>query len=264
MLTNMPDLVRPDGVRLRYEVFEADDPRPDRPPVLLLHGFASSVHINWVRPRIVDAVTSTGRTAIAYDARGHGESDKPHDPGAYGPDTLVDDAVAVLDQVGADRAHVAGYSMGTSTALGLATRDLRVRSLVAGGMGDRVFASRDDGDAVADALEAEDPSTIDEAGLRRYRDFVSLTGGDRMAMAALRRGGMPSIDRTEAAGIFVPVLVLLGDDDTMVGSPFGLAEALTNARLEVVGGTHLNVINNPAFARAIVGFLDGVDEGSIT
>ena len=58
---------------------------------------------------------------ITYDTRGHGESAAPAGP--YTLDDLVDDLVALLDEVGAERAHVAGLSLGGMTAMRLAARE---------------------------------------------------------------------------------------------------------------------------------------------
>jgi 3-oxoadipate enol-lactonase len=58
---------------------------------------------------------------VTYDTRGHGESPAPAGP--YTLDDLVDDLVALLDEVGAERAHVAGLSLGGMTAMRLAARD---------------------------------------------------------------------------------------------------------------------------------------------
>jgi 3-oxoadipate enol-lactonase len=58
---------------------------------------------------------------VTYDARGHGESPAPAGP--YTLDDLVDDLVALLDEVGASRAHVAGLSLGGMTAMRLALRE---------------------------------------------------------------------------------------------------------------------------------------------
>jgi 3-oxoadipate enol-lactonase len=58
---------------------------------------------------------------ITYDARGHGESPAPAGP--YTLDDLTDDLVALLDEVGAPRAHVAGLSLGGMTAMRLAARE---------------------------------------------------------------------------------------------------------------------------------------------
>ena len=58
---------------------------------------------------------------VTYDTRGHGDSPAP--PGPYTLDDLVDDLVALLDEVGAERAHVAGLSLGGMTAMRLAARE---------------------------------------------------------------------------------------------------------------------------------------------
>ena len=58
---------------------------------------------------------------VTYDTRGHGESPAPEGP--YALDDLVDDLVALLDEVGARRAHVVGLSLGGMTALRLAARE---------------------------------------------------------------------------------------------------------------------------------------------
>ena len=60
---------------------------------------------------------------VTYDVRGHGDSPAP--PGPYSLDDLVDDLVALLDEVGAQRAHVAGLSIGGMTAMRLAVREPR-------------------------------------------------------------------------------------------------------------------------------------------
>ena len=58
--------------------------------------------------------------AVLFDARGHGKSDKTHEPAAYELALMVGDMVAVLDALGIDQAHYWGYSMGGKIGLGLA------------------------------------------------------------------------------------------------------------------------------------------------
>jgi 3-oxoadipate enol-lactonase len=58
---------------------------------------------------------------LTYDTRGHGESPAPAGP--YTVDDLVDDVLALLDEVGAARAHVVGLSLGGMTAMRLAARE---------------------------------------------------------------------------------------------------------------------------------------------
>jgi pimeloyl-ACP methyl ester carboxylesterase len=86
------------------------------PPVLLLHGLTAT------RRYVVHgsrALERAGRRVISYDARGHGES-SPAPADAYDYDELVRDAVAVMDALGVEPAAVAGQSMGSATAVGLA------------------------------------------------------------------------------------------------------------------------------------------------
>lgn len=100
----------------------------DGPPILLLHGLTAT------RRYVVHgsrALERGGRRVVGYDSRGHGESDAPPD-GDYGYDALIDDALAVLDAAGVDRAVLMGQSMGAATAAGLALRaPERVAALVA-------------------------------------------------------------------------------------------------------------------------------------
>jgi 3-oxoadipate enol-lactonase len=58
---------------------------------------------------------------VTYDMRGHGTSPAPAGP--YTLDDLVDDLVALLDRLGAGRAHVAGVSLGGMVGLRLAARE---------------------------------------------------------------------------------------------------------------------------------------------
>jgi pimeloyl-ACP methyl ester carboxylesterase len=58
-------------------------------------------------------------TAVLFDARGHGKSDKTHEPAAHELALVVGDMVAVLDAPGIDKAHYWGYSMGGRIGLGL-------------------------------------------------------------------------------------------------------------------------------------------------
>jgi pimeloyl-ACP methyl ester carboxylesterase len=67
--------------------------------VLLIHGFASTAHVNWVFPGWVKTLDQAGYRVIALDNRGHGESDKPHDPEAYHPETMAGDAAGLLDSL---------------------------------------------------------------------------------------------------------------------------------------------------------------------
>jgi hypothetical protein len=53
---------------------------------------------------------------------------------------------------------------------------------------------------------------------------------------------------------------LCGDNDPLVGNPSELAEVIPGAEVVVVGGTHLNVVNNPQFQDTLVKFLEAHKE----
>jgi 3-oxoadipate enol-lactonase len=98
---------------------------PADAPVVVLSNSLGATRAMW-DPQ-VPALAERYRV-VTYDTRGHGESPAPEGP--YSLDDLVDDLVALLDEVGADRAHVVGLSLGGMTAMRLAAREpARVRRL---------------------------------------------------------------------------------------------------------------------------------------
>ena len=92
----------------------------DGPLVVLQHGYLSSA-ADWKTCGYVDVLTEAGFRVACVDSLAHGESDKPTDPDLYALPQRADDIVAVLDDLGADRAHLVGYSMGGWIAGGVAT-----------------------------------------------------------------------------------------------------------------------------------------------
>lgn len=243
----------PDGVGIEYEV------TGDGPPVMLLHGFASNALVNWVRPGIVEALDTAGHTVVVYDARGHGHSDKPHDPAAYANDAMVGDAMGLIDHLGLGELSVVGYSMGAQVTAALIPEERRVRSAVLGGIGSRLLAPRP-GErrypavAIAEGLEAEDPATVTEPTPRSFRAFAEATGADRIALAAIQRSRLVSGHR-DLASLDLPVLVVVGERDTLVGDPEALVDALPRARLVRVPGDHLSAVTSPDFVAAVIDFL---------
>ena len=228
--------------------------------MLLLHGFASDHRDNWLRPGIVDALVATGRTVVATDARGHGASEKPHDPEAYAGDTMVRDAQAILDALDVECVDVVGYSMGALGAARLAAVDARVHALViCGAAGNLRRDSTDSGDGgLAAALLVDDPARITHPVGRAFRAFADQSGADRHALAAIERSTSLAFD-VDFDAIAVPTLVLIGDEDRRVGSPEELAGHIAGAQLQVVPGDHLSAVNDPGFTRALVAFLDDAE-----
>ncbi|HZO46625.1 MAG TPA: alpha/beta hydrolase [Xanthobacteraceae bacterium] len=87
-------------------------------PIVLLHGGTSNLE-SWVTPGVVANLSKDFRV-IAFDARGSGKSDKPRDPSAYGRQQALD-VPRLLDALKLDRAHIVGFSLGSSTVAQLLT-----------------------------------------------------------------------------------------------------------------------------------------------
>ncbi len=88
-------------------------------PVLLLHGLTATRRYVVMGSKLLER---SGHRVIQYDARAHGHSSPAPSSDAYSYDLLADDALAVLDARGVERAVLAGASMGAHTLLNLALR----------------------------------------------------------------------------------------------------------------------------------------------
>jgi pimeloyl-ACP methyl ester carboxylesterase len=116
------------GVRIYYEV------EGEGSPLVLVHGFSDTLE-GWREYGYAEELEKEHRLVL-IDARGHGASDKPHDPeAAAGLEQRPADVVAVLDDLGIERAHYFGYSLGGWIGLGLAKyAPERIHSLIIGGV----------------------------------------------------------------------------------------------------------------------------------
>jgi pimeloyl-ACP methyl ester carboxylesterase len=230
------------------------------PPIVLVHGFASNLHGNWRATGVIDALTTAGRRAVALDCRGHGRSDKPHDPEAYAGTAMPDDVIALMDHLRINKTDLIGYSMGGFIAASLLTRHPnRLHTVILSGVGDARMLNdwgRDRGNAIADAMEAPDNGSVTDASARAFREFAELSGNDLRALAAMQRASSPSwFDPDKLGEVDLPVMVLVGEEDTLVGPPDRLATAIPGAKLVRVPGDHLTAPGMPEFRTAVVEFL---------
>lgn len=239
---------------------------PDGFPVLLIHGFASTAHVNWVFPGWTKTLDQAGYRVIALDNRGHGESDKPHDPEAYHPETMAADAAGLLDELGIEAAHVMGYSMGAriSAFLTLSRPDL-VRSVVFGGLGMGMVDGVGDWDPIADALLASSLDDVTDERGRMFRAFAEQTKSDRFALAACIRTSRTLVDRGHLAAMVTPALVGVGTRDDIAGSAQELAELMPHGEwLDIPNRDHMLAVGDKVFKAAVLEFFSKVDAGAVS
>ncbi len=104
--------VQVNGVRLGVE--QRGEARKSDPALVMLHGFTGSA-AGWGRQ--LDMLAAYGLRVIAFDLLGHGQSDAPDDPQRYAIEHCQQDILAALQELGASKAILLGYSMGGRIAL---------------------------------------------------------------------------------------------------------------------------------------------------
>ena len=248
----MPEYVAaPDGVRIAYETVG------EGPSVVLVHGFAASRRQNWKEPGWYDTLTGAGYRVVAMDCRGHGESDKPHDPAAYDHTIMAEDVVAVMEAANAVPAFLMGYSMGGFISMHvLMDHPDFLKKVVIGGVGgtyfNRASTSRD---AIADALVAADKSKIVDPVQKSFREFAEQDGKDREALAACMRANRRVFAAQELKQSRRPVLVVCGETDALTGRPEPLAEAFADGRAIVVPKRdHMLTVGDKVYKQAVLEF----------
>lgn len=244
-----------DGVAIAWQEWAG---RGAGVPVILHHGFGVSAKLNWEMPGITRALTDAGHPVVVLDARGHGESDKPHDKACYGEARMARDLSELADHLELERFDLVGYSMGAIVALIAATQDERIRRLVVGGVGEGILVCGGVDTRVVDnhdlitALLTDDPSVITPAALP-FRKLADATGADRQALAAqasVVHASPIALDRIKAR-----TLVMAGDRDPLAANPERLAAAIDGARFGSVAGDHMAAVGSPAFTEMLLEFL---------
>lgn len=220
------------------------------PPVVLVHGFATSARRTWREPGWLDLLSEAGRTVVAPDLPGHGDAPKPHDPAAY---AKVEDEV--LAAFPAEAVDAIGYSMGARILLTLAAEHPdRFNRLVLGGVGAGLFDRSDRGARIAAAVEGQ----FDEADLvaRHFHDLAHEPGNDPKALVAFLRRPAEPLEPERLAAVMCPVLIVIGSDD-FGGPGEPLASALPDARLVTLPGVdHHGLPKNFTFLDRALEFLE--------
>ncbi|MCM6776438.1 alpha/beta hydrolase [Nocardia sp. CDC159] len=242
-----------DGLELSYREWPGDGI-----PVVLQHGIVADTNANWMSVGVVAALQAAGRRVISLDARGHGRSDKPHDPARYSWSAMAADVRALFDELGLDRLHLVGYSMGGIIALLVAAADERVARLAVGGIGCGVVDLGGIDHRVITAEQLVGAMRGEAAGVpppgSMFRFLAEALGADLEAIAAVATG-LNEAPIEDLSRIAMPTLVLAGADDPYAAEPERLAAALPDGRSVVVPGDHLTAVADPGFHTALVDHL---------
>jgi pimeloyl-ACP methyl ester carboxylesterase len=250
-----------DGVRIAFidegPRGEGQGERKQGDPILLIHGFASSIKDNWIDPGWVSLLAGNGFRVIAIDNRGHGHSEKLYDPAAYTAPIMAEDARRLLDHLGVARADVMGYSMGARISAFLALRHPeRVRSAIFAGLGANMVRPMAGTGPIAHALEADSIDQVTNAAARTFRAFAEKTGSDLRALAACIRGAREPITREDVASLKVPVLVVSGSEDVIGGSAEELAQLIPGAEaVTVPRRDHMRTVGDRVYKDGVLDFL---------
>jgi pimeloyl-ACP methyl ester carboxylesterase len=250
-----------DGVRIAYLDASADG-ELDRhgETVLLIHGFASNMQINWVDTGWIRHLSRAGYRVLAIDNRGHGHSEKLYNLADYGAPLMADDTVRLLDQLGIPSAHVMGYSMGARiSAFMTMMHPDRVKSVVFAGLGINMIKGFSNTDPIAEALEAPTIDDITHPMGRTFRAFADQTKSDRRALAACMRSARQPITAGQIAAIAKPALVAVGTDDIVAGSAAELAALISGAKvLDIPGRDHMRAVGDRVYKDGVLQFLEAI------
>ena len=223
-------------------------------PVVLIHGFSSSLEANWGRTRVIEKLAKEFRV-IAFDVRGHGLSDKPHDAASYGLN-VVEDVTRLLDHLGLAKAHLVGYSMGGAIAGKFITlHPQRVITATFGASAPRLgwpAQAEKDANALADSLEqghgmrpmilrlapVNEPPPSDAVIEQESRAIIGRN--DPLALAAVQRGNkQQAVTMSEVRALAMPVLMVVGSADPLKAGVNPMTVLKSDIKVVIIeGATH--------------------------
>lgn len=252
----MLDFFHHDGLKLAY--LDRFDGEGHGTPVLLIHGFASRIDVNWIATAWVKTLCSAGYRVIAIENRGHGASDKPHVPEAYATPRMAEDARALLDHLRIERSFLIGYSMGARISAFLALQHPhRIRAMALGGLGNHLVDGVGLPLGIAEALETPDKSTITDPTQRMFRLFAEANKGDLVALGACIRGSRQVLSREQMGSLETPTIICVGTNDSIAGRPRPLAMMMPNARaFDIEGRDHNLAVGDKTHRAAVLSFFE--------
>jgi pimeloyl-ACP methyl ester carboxylesterase len=236
-------------------------------PVLLIHGLTRDI-------TSMDAVAkslSDSFSVISMDVRGHGQSGKPHEPGAYGIQ-IVEDCVRLLDHLKIDKAHAVGYSLGGRIVCSLLGRHPeRLRTAVIGGFGwhppedpewkayeEEIAKSLEQGKGIEPLLKRYNPGGS-QALSPEFMEAINksvIEHNDSTAIAALVRNHAPFPSKEKLQENKIPSLALIGELDPNKSDVDRLKEIMPGIKVVVIpDANHVSAMFSPVLIRNIRSFL---------
>jgi pimeloyl-ACP methyl ester carboxylesterase len=244
-----------DGVSIYYEQ------RGAGPSVLLSHGYSASGRM-WQGQ--LEALSDSYHL-IAWDMRGHDRSDSPDDPSLYSHEATIADMAAVLDACGANRATIAGLSLGGFMSLAFClAHPGRTEALMLFDTGPGY--KKDDGragwnqlaDSVAVAYETKGLAAAGVSAEVRVAHHRSAQGLAHAARGMLAQKDARVIESLPK--IAVPTLVLVGENDAQFRPSADYMSLKIPGAQKVIleqAGHAANLDQPAAFNSAVRAFLDG-------
>lgn len=242
--------------------------------VVLLHGFTGSASAMWEKRTKILPTFAKEYRVLAPDFRGHGMSEKPHDAKKCGAD-LAEDVIRLLDHLKIEKAHVVGYSMG-STVAGklLVSHPDRLLSVTFGGGGPQFQPSKaffELMDATAESLEQNKGMgplmiAMTPAGAPKLTpelagaiSKMALGNNDQKALAAVLRGHKElTVTEAQLKANKVPVLFVHGsqESDLVKKRVAESRKALPDATVKVIeNGDHRSTVASPDFQSTVLEFV---------
>ena len=255
------------GVRIRY--VEAGQ----GPPVVLIHGYIANADRHWVQTGVFANLAADHRV-IALDCRGHGQSDKPTEPDAYGLE-MANDVLRLLGHLKIGRAHVVGFSMGAFIAGRLVTThaDRVASATFVGHHPIREWKVADERDAEASARDLESdmpfrslilaispPDAVPTEERIRTLSRELAAANNPKALAAYHRGLRAlAVTNGALAAVSIPMLAIVGSEDPAFAGVQALKTVVPALPVVVVDGAahggERGVLRRPEFLSTLRQFL---------
>lgn len=244
------------NVSINYEVYGTGK------PVILLHGAIVDFNYNFVKTGWVETLSKNGFQVIGIDFRGYGESDKSDDSNFYGTTNFSNDVINLINHLELENVCLIGYSMGTVIALDLLHKHAEYFSkavLIATGNGligipPFIFGNILPGLAKVfshDSFPSHLPSHISA-----YWSFLNEVGLDRKSMIAFSLANYPPLSAEETAEIDIPILIISGDKDLVLGQGLKVTQTLPKGEyLEIKGANHFTLATEKETHMSTLNFL---------